>query len=651
MKKLIIFSIFFVSILQSIAQENKLMCRYSEQQLLNILNTTENFHPFPKLSDREAWQKADQGMLKFYLKEAEKNIDYEWPTIPATQSLLIERTGNRTGYQKMRSERRSVLTSMLFAEIYENKGRFIDQIINGIWSTCEESYWGVSAHLPTGAQYKGLADIEDPFLDLFAAETASLLALTNYFLGDKLDAVSPQIRARIYYETNKRIFSPLMNKPHWWMGEKFGGHRLNNWVPWICSNCLCAALLLEKEKEKKATVVYRITELLEEYTKHYPEDGGCDEGPGYWDAAPGSLFDNITLLNQGTNNAYGYVLESTKVKNMVKYIYRFQIGNGFCVNFADGAPKTPIDGGMLYRFGKAVNDKDAMAMGALYYKKRAIKIPNAHIFRSFYELFLDDEINKTEEYSPLPKDAWFPDLQVMTARDKGKSTEGFFVAAKGGHNDESHNHNDIGNFIVYYNSLPLLIDVGSGTYTKRTFIPERRYELWNNCSEYHNLPTINNSNQLPGKQYKAVNVKYKSTKNTAQLSLDISKAYPENTGIKSLTRNIQLQRGKKVILKDIFELSEAKQISEHFMTVYPAEVLKPGKLAIHYKNDDETITDFIIQYDAKKMTPKIEKQKLETVEDKGIIKKWKGYNIYRITFEIKAPQQNEQALFSVYKKK
>jgi hypothetical protein len=50
------------------------------------------------------------------------------------------------------------------------------------------------------------------------------------------------------------------------------------------------------------------------------------------------------------------------------------------------------------------------------------------------------------------------------------------------------------------------------------------------------------------------------------------------------------------------------------------------------------------------MEPKVEKLKLETAEDQGIIKKWKGYNIYRITFEFKLPKQNDQAFFSIYKK-
>src|SRR5205823_1617187 len=130
---------------------------------------------------------------------------------------------------------------------------------------------------------------------------------------------------------------------------------------------------------------------------------------------------------------------------------------------------------------------------------------------------------------PLPQNTWLPDIQVMITRDKEGTTKGWFVAAKGGNNDESHNHNDIGNIIVYYDGQPLLIDVGRGTYTAKTF-SNRRYEIWFNCSDYHNVPTINGVTQPPGPSFKATNVSCNQGKTFAEMKLDISKAYPENAG-------------------------------------------------------------------------------------------------------------------------
>lgn len=60
--------------------------------------------------------------------------------------------------------------------------------------------------------------------------------------------------------------------------------------------------------------------------------------------------------------------------------------------------------------------------------------------------------------APMLRDAWLPGIEVMTARDRGGSSGGFFVAAKGGHNAESHNHNDVGTFLVYRDGTPLPVD-------------------------------------------------------------------------------------------------------------------------------------------------------------------------------------------------
>ena len=44
---------------------------------------------------------------------------------------------------------------------------------------------------------------------------------------------------------------------------------------------------------------------------------------------------------------------------------------------------------------------------------------------------------------PAPLQSWLPDTGVLTAREREGDTAGLFLAAKAGHNDESHNHNDV----------------------------------------------------------------------------------------------------------------------------------------------------------------------------------------------------------------
>jgi hypothetical protein len=71
-------------------------------------------------------------------------------------------------------ERRWQLVALAMTECVEVRGRFIEHLVDGIWLICEESYWGVPAHLTM--QRLGLPDVSDPTVDLFAAETGMLLA-------------------------------------------------------------------------------------------------------------------------------------------------------------------------------------------------------------------------------------------------------------------------------------------------------------------------------------------------------------------------------------------------------------------------------------------------------------------------------------------
>ena len=619
--------------------------KFSQEELQEALIPFAEWVPFPKINDRASWNAADQQIMEAYLEAANAQIDYQWPYIPATKSLLIHRTGDRDEYQLLTFQKRQVLGTMILAEIFENKGRFIDPIINGIWSICEESFWGVPAHLPKTDEYSGLMDVSKPFVDLFAAETATYLAWADYFLGDQFDAVSPQIRKRIKYETRFRIFEPLMNQHHGWMSANANGRPPNNWNPWIVSNWINSALLLEDNDEKRTALIYKATQVLDEFLDPYPEDGGCDEGPSYWGAAAASLYDNISLLNLASNDAFRYVYANEKVKNMGRFIYRAQISETFFLNFADADPQPKMSAAMIYRYGKDIDDPNMMQFGAYYRQPHDGTLARFHYFRNFFELFIQEEFQQAEKGLPLPKEVWLKDIQVMVARDFEGSIDGFFVAAKGGHNEESHNHNDIGNFVVFYDGLPLLIDVGRGTYTRKTFGPER-YSIWYNRSDYHNLPSINQQAQVDGSQFKATDVSYSAKANSSSISLDISNAYPRNAGLNSWKRTVTLNRGKNVVIEDRYDMSKAENITQHLMTIYPPVVASPGTLTIPFKDKNGETRNFSLFYDAKSMTPKVEKIPLVAPEDKGILTKW-GDTIYRVNFELIDPKNKDSLKFII----
>ena len=157
----------------------------------------DKWQPYPKTSAE--WKaKLSPDTIDAIIKRGELLVDKPVPETSATLLLEYVRTGNRSHYEQVSFARRNNLFDLVLAETIEDKGRFTDAIVNYVWAICEETYWGVPAHLGAQRARNGLPDATDPIVELFGAETAATLALTDYLVGPKLDKVSPLIRKRIY---------------------------------------------------------------------------------------------------------------------------------------------------------------------------------------------------------------------------------------------------------------------------------------------------------------------------------------------------------------------------------------------------------------------------------------------------------------------
>jgi hypothetical protein len=186
------------------------------------------------------------------------------------------------------------------------------------------------------------------------------------------------------------------------------------------------------------------------------------------------------------------------------------------------------------------------------------------------------------------------------------ASNGFFVAAKGGHNAESHNHNDVGNFVVYMDGKPILIDIGVETYSRKTF-SSRRYEIWTMQSAWHNLPTIETLMQSPGREYAARDVRYEADDDHAQLKLDIAGVYPREAGLKSWVRTVRLDRGRDVAVTEQYALDKpAGKIMLSLVT--PCKVSKQGngRLLLETGDQGEPRLAVRVIYDETKLKPTVE---------------------------------------------
>lgn len=609
-------------------------CPLSKLQV--VLIGRQDFHPFPKTS-AEWKQVLPDSMLQALVKNGELALKQNFPGVPATITLDYSRNGNRTRYETITFGKRDRLWNLVLAEAVEDKKRFMDAIVDGIWSISEESFWGATAHLGMQKQGVGLPDVEDPVVDLFAAETAATLAAADYFLGGKLDEVSPLVRRRIYYEVNRRVFVPMETARYGWMGNGDTSARLNNWDPWIMSNYLAAALLLERDPTRRLACVNKTLQLTDQYINGIGDDGACEEGPHYWSAAAGCVLDVLDVLFSATGGVIN-IFHEPIIRNMGAYIYRTHIHDNYFVDVADSHPEVYPESIMVWRYGQAVDDTVLRSFGAwLYHHGGNHMNLTFHRTRMLYDLVRLRQVQQdTHAYSPVA-DVWLPDVQMMTTR----IGNGLFLAAHGGNNGESHNHNDVGDFIVYAGGDPVIIDVGSGTYTSRTFSKDR-YKLWFNTSAYHNLPTVNGYEQGEGSNYRANNVMYKKTSQGAGLEMDITGAFPSATGLTSWRRNIA-SNGKTITIKDNYACNvPVSSLTQTFMTVCGVDVSQPGKIVFSTAHGQKVWLEYDNGWRASK-----EPMQLETEEELGLKVTWRSLPITRVVLTRTDPRKTGVLLYKI----
>ena len=167
------------------------------------------------------------------------------------------------------------------------------------------------------------------------------------------------------------------------------------------------------------------------------------------------------------------------------------------------------------------------------------------------------------------------------------------------------------------------MNLGCDAYTSQTF-SNRRYELINNRSAFHNTPLIGGQEQRAGKQYAASNVEHESSRWCSALQMDLQQAYLAVKGLERWTRRVALNRKHSRI-----EVSESLQgnadSSSIVLMCYGEPALKKrGRIALC----GGKVT---LVYDARQLEPSWHKVPMGEVMMR---EQWHD-NVYRMLLHVK----------------
>ena len=550
----------------------------------NVLGKVVPFSDFKMFTDTPQGFTVNEGQIPAIIARGEAQLKADIPQLIATDFMMFKRDGNRSIYEGKYFPRRNMALQLAFAEYVEGKGRFLDKLIDVLWLILEETTWVLPAHNPAKEgvntclpyAYTGHVD----YIDLFSATTAATLSFIYYLCHDKFDTVTTLINERLLFELNRRIVEPYMSDVDlvnkcWWSG--IAGNAVNNWCPWIVSNILTVCALTVKDQSTRTMMVKRSLPMLDAFTAVYHSDGGCDEGPGYWNAAGAALY-NAALVLYDITNGYINVFDDPLVKNMGEYAVKAVVTNTRVLNFADCNSKGSPNAAILYDWGKLCNSEMMITFGQ---DRMGGKLPGVNVdsslpYRSFKFLCME-----TPEYTEhkAPTKFYMDGIIIAGTRETSDLKKGLYLAFKGGNNAESHNHNDVGNIVVFADGNPVFVDAGSGRYTRRTFSAER-YTIWAMSSDYHNCAMFNGIPQKPGEQYRSSDEQYDEA--TGKLTMNLKTAYPVESDIDTYTRSAVLENGV-ITLEDDVKLNNAGEIAFTFLTVKAPENVTENSFTLQGK--------------------------------------------------------------------
>lgn len=541
----------------------------------------------------EAWRKAGTNpVVRQYLKpfrtRAERECGEPLPGLTDELYSRFHRTGNRLAFEQVYFERRrrlarAVISLLLCDRDDPWRNRFAASAMAKITSILEEVSWALPAHV--NAHAADITSGKDPFeLDLMCTETANIMAEVIDLLGE---VIPEALRTRIRERLVSQIFATYLDEK---ISHRFQWKQCtNNWNAVCHQGIIGAALSQGDDPQLLARLLASAARSLPFFLSGFGNDGGCSEGPGYWNYGFGWFTELNRQLETRTGGELSLFEGDEHVRAISRYGLMVSLSAGNLVNFADTGATGGLGPSLLAYLGGRLGDAELTSLAAENYRMMVNKGIDLEAERCdlFHLVRLILRCPGDLSASGLVRrDAFLPDLAVLVARGTDSRGHLWEFAAKGGHNDEHHNHNDCGNFILNIDGVRLVTEIGAPEYVKEFFGPQR-YEFLAARSLGHSLPVINGYEQATGRSHASKIISHSMDANTAGMLVDITACYPAEAGCRNCTRHILLDKNAgRLTVEDQFELDHANTVEDAIITIHDAAiqgddaVIKSGGLTL-----------------------------------------------------------------------
>lgn len=479
------------------------------------------------------------------IAKAEGYLPKPPPELKDDEYLLYTTTGDRDIYQKPYFERKDRLHTFAVAEAVENRGRFLPALEREIAAILADKSWVLPAHDTQLTNFR-----QTQFtVDLFSSERASDLATIDWWFGPHL---KEETRAGIRYEIQRRVLDPYLYSVrtgdmlgrHWWMAC------MNNWNAVCSCNMVHCALTIVPDRQVRAEILAAAEVSRDFFFDGFTPDGYCSEGIGYWNYGFGHYMMMAETVFEMTGGKMD-LFKHPRIEAVAAFARNIQVENGLGPAFADcgvNARPTQVNLTLIQRHWPQ----------CLVCRANVEEPLRAGLPMMTYVSFEPEKSGAgLPETAVYPLRSEFPQAGIYVLRSRDDQWRTFGTVIKGGHNDENHNHNDVGSMLITWNGKKFVIDPGAETYARQTASGARyTFELLSSFG--HSVPVVGGECQQAGRESCGKFTKTEFSDERDTLELDLADAY-DVEGLKALTRTVVFDRkARQVTIRDAVAFEQPK---------------------------------------------------------------------------------------------